>query len=381
MVRRKAILGLILLIAATGCNAGTSGGLKRSEPPVAKELLSKARVIDQQNKNAATIQSLKATPSIVFSGEDDRGRKNGGKLSGRMAMERDKDFRLEMLAFANKQADIGSNAKGFWFWVKDGPMYTCDYANANANPMAVTMQPDWIIESMGLREISEREAATINATKGDKPGQLILTQLRNDPKGGSLTKVTIVDELSGEILEHRLYSGAKEKLLAQATIGQTQHIEMEGTGENPKRSVVSFPAKIRLEWFVEKFSLDITMSGLTINPDFPPKQQAFLFTEPTIAGAVHIDLAKLGTNPPASASSSRIYESAPRGVRLGNPEVEPFGSEGASLTPSGNNPPTLAADLPPLPSGYIGPQVPRAPDSETVQTSASQGSFRGTFRQ
>ncbi len=230
-----------------------------------------------------------------------------------MAMDRPKDFRLEIKFHGRSQADIGSNDQGFWFWVndkKEKAIYVCDYEHANANPLGVTMQPEWIMEAMGLREISEREAATISATKGDKPGQLVLTQLRNDPKGGTLTKVTVVDESSGEILEHRLYSGAKEKLLARATISETKHIQMESTEADPSGSVVNFPAKIKLEWVAEKFSLDITMDKPTINPVFPKNQQVALFTEPKIRGAVRTDLAKLG--PPPASASSRIYESAPR---------------------------------------------------------------------
>jgi outer membrane lipoprotein-sorting protein len=384
MVRRHAILGLVSLLLAAGCNAGTSGGLKRQEPPLSKEAISKGKIIAQINKNSATIHSLIATPSMVVEGDG-----QSVRLDGRLAMERPRDFRFEVKYHMRSQADIGSNDQGFWFWVKDdktkAPLYVCDYEHASANPLGVTMQPDWIMEAMGLREIPEREAATINATKGDKPGQLVLTQLRTDPKGGTLTKVTVVDEVTGEIREHRLYSGTKEKLLARATIAQTQHIQMQATEADPEGSVVNFPAKLKLEWVVEKFSLDITMGQPTINPDFPKKQRVALFTEPSIPGAVKTDLAKLGQPAASASSSSWIHETAPRsgGIRLGNPEAEPFGNEGASLKTTPNDPALPAADLtnlPPLPTvGYVGPQLPKGPD-EAVQTSGGPGWSRATFR-
>lgn len=380
MVRRPAILGLAALLAAAGCNAGNPG-LKREPPPLAKETLSKTRVVTLINKNSATIQSLRANPSIVVKGDG-----SSGHLSGLMAMDRPQDFRLDMRVHGRRMADIGSNDQGFWFWVKDNPdnaIYTCDHDRADANPLSVTMQPDWIMEAMGLREITDREAATMSASKGDKPGQLVLTQLRSDPKGGTLTKVTVVDESTGEILEHRLYSGAKEKLLARATISQTQHIQMEPTELDPKGSIVHFPAKMQLEWVAEKFSLEITMGKPTINPTFAAAQRADLFTEPKIAGVVRTDLAKLGTQQPASANSSRIYESAPRsGIRLGKPEAEPFGSEGASLAPGAPVPfAANAPSLPELPAEYVGPQVPTAPGSENAPALAGQPLGRGTFRQ
>ena len=382
MVRRNAILGLAALLAATGCNAGTSNGLRRSEPPVTREAISTTRIIAQINKNAASIDSLMADSSMVVDGDG-----QSVRLDGKLAMERPKDFRFDIRFHGRPEADIGSNEKGFWFWLndkKDKAIYVCDYANAGANPLGVTMQPDWILEAMGLREITEREANTIQASKGDRPGQLVLTQLRTDPRGGSLTKVTVVDE-KGEILEHRLYAGAKEKLLARATISQTQHIDVGSTEAGTKGTVVSFPAKIKLEWVVEKFTLNITMGRTSINPEFPETQRAFLFNEPKL-GVERRDLARLNGNAQGAASSS-IYESDPRpgirsGIRLGKPESEPTGVEGASFDQSSRaQAPADLASLPTLPSEYVGPQVPTAPESEAVRAAAVPGFGRGTFRQ
>jgi hypothetical protein len=158
---------------------------------------------------------------------------------------------------------------------------------------------------------------------------------------------------------------------------------MEATDLDPKGSVVSFPAKIQLEWVVEKFSLDINMGLPTINPTFPKEQRLALFTEPQISGAVRTDLAKLNQGPASSSASSRIYESPPRsGVRLGNPETEPFAVEGATLAPPSNPNPLAAntSNLPALPEAYVGPQVPMAPDQGAIQTSGSPAWSRGTFR-
>ena len=379
MVRRLVLLAVAASIAGAGCSAGPSGGLKRSEPPLAKETLSKTRIIAQHNKNAAAIRSLRADPSILFDADGQEGGMRdriSGKLSGRMAMDRPKDFRLEIAFHRQPQADIGSNDQGFWFWVnekKDPAIYVCDYEHLNASPLTVTMQPEWIMEAMGLREITEREAATIVAKRGDKPGQLVLTQLRKDSKGQTLTKLTVVDESTGEIREHRLYAGAEKELLARATIGETQHIKLEPTEEDRSGAVVSFPSKIKLEWVVEKFKLDITMGQPTINPQFSPKQRTVFFTEPTIAGAKRQNLASLGGSP--AAPSSFIHESSPRsGIRLGKPEAEPMDVEGA-MRPS-RAPMPLVAELsnpPARPSGVVGAPIPRATDPEAVQATDRRG--------
>jgi hypothetical protein len=384
MVVRHTCLILLAFIAGIGCSAGTSGGLKRQDPPLTKETLSKTRILAQHNKNAATIQSLKANPYILVAAD---GRQV--KLSGYMAMERPKDFRLEMKFHSNPQADIGSNDQGFWFWIKDNKdkaIYVCDYEHINSSPLAVTMQPEWILEAMGLREITDREAATISAKAADKPGQMILTQLRKDSNGKMVTKETLVNESNGEIIEHRLYAGAKDELLARATISQYQHVELLPTDADPSGSKVAIPSKFRLEWMVEKFALDISMSDLKVNPQFPKEQQAALFTEPDIKGVSRKNLASLGGNP--SATSSRIYESAPRSnesaprssVRLGRPQADPISVEGS--IPSSGEPLPMSADQAstiPQPTGVVGPSIPQGLDSEAVQASGSRRLGRPSY--
>jgi hypothetical protein len=379
MVRRLAILALLALIAGGGCNAGTSGGLARKDPPLPRDSISKTRFIAQHNKNAETIRSLKATPSIQVTAD---GRQFG--LKGQMAMERPRDFRLVIKSTLHTQADIGSNQVGFWFWVKDNTekaIYVCDYEHVNASPLAATMQPDWIIEAMGLREITDREAATIDARPGDKPGQLVLTQLRKDSKGETLTKETLVRESNGEIIEHRLYAGAKKELLARASIAQYQYVELLPTDEDPSGSKVAIPAKFRLDWIVEKFSLDITMGEPQVNPQFPKEQKLALFTEPNITGATRTNLAQVGRAP--AATSSWIRESSPRsGIRLGPPQPEPMEVEGSIRSP--RDPVPLSADLastPAQPAGVVLAPYPQAVDPQAVQASGRRSWQRRPIEQ
>ena len=57
---------------------------------------------------------------------------------------------------------------------------------------AVTFQPDWIKEAMGLRVIPEDEAADITVTSGE-PGKLVLTHRPHKSSGKTYTRVTILD--------------------------------------------------------------------------------------------------------------------------------------------------------------------------------------------
>jgi hypothetical protein len=390
MVPRTILLASLAMIAGVGCNAGNSGGQVRQPPPLTKETLAKTQIIAQINKNAEAIQSLQSDATIEAS--DGHGSYN---LKGKLRMEREKDFRLSLTAFNRSAADIGSNDKGFWFWVnsrdkKENNIYVCDYKNVSSSRLSVTMQPDWIMEAMGLRQISPREAATINARPGEIKGELLLTQFREEPNGLTYTKETLVNETTGAIIEHRLYAGAKKQLLAKATIKSYKTKVLKPTGSEEKEVRVTIPDRFDLDWITEKFKLEITMGEPIVNPQFSRETVAELFSEPAIPGANRIDLAAANqgsANSNANAkNSSFIHETMPRpGIRLGQPQAVPSDESGASRStrstaPSASSPSDLGT-LPELPSetttSVIGPQVPQGGANDPA---AVQASTRGAWR-
>ncbi len=373
MVRRHTILALSALIGGAGCHAGSSGRVAKSDPPALRSAVSVERFVEQHNRNATAVRTLTASPSIHATADG-----HTYRVNGQMAMERPRSFKLELKAGLSKVADIGSNGQGFWFWVKDNKdkaIYVCDYKDVKTSPLAVTLQPEWIVEAMGLREISPDEIATIAAKPGDKPGLLVLTQGRRDARGELLTKETIVEESNGHIIEHRLYSGAKRDLLARASISQYFAKKLEPTADDPSGTTIELPQRFVLEWITEQFTLDVQMGSPQINQAFTVAQREGRFTEPTIAGANRVNLAMTGG---PTSNSSRVYESMPSprsGVRLGQPEPVPAGVEGA-MGPSRVAPRHLAADLGPARTDVIGARVPRAADPDAVRA----GGFGSRWR-
>ncbi len=388
VVRRREFLASMSLAALTGCHAGTSGNLAKSPPPITRENLSATRFIAQHNKNAATIQSIQAQPGIAVAGRGGRQYRVGGRL----ALERPQDFRLQltMPGGGKSVADIGSNDRGFWFWVDEDKaekqIFVCDHDQVGASPLAVTLQPEWIVEALGLREFSPEEARTINVKTEGRPGLLLLTQMRKDAKGQALTKEYVIDEASNQILEHRLWSGAKKELLASAVISEYQTKELSPPAardadptDEPAKIQVTLPKQFRLTWTKENFKLDVNMTNARINPKFPDNQRADLFTEPKLAGVQRVDLAKLGEPAGrAPGASSRMYESMPRprsgGIRLGQPEAPTVGVEGAYRRPGNPGPSPLAADIAPLRAdgrvAVVGAPIPRGSDLDALRASA-----------
>lgn len=375
--RRPAlILALVAPLGLAGCHAGGAQRLAKPAPaPVAtRETVSKERFIALHNRNAQAIRSIDASPQLeVNAGGEEH------SVKGKLAMERPGNFALVIRKPMSTQemANIGSNAEGFWFFVRDNEdrgIYTCAHADVSASPLTATFQPDWIIEALGLRVIDPAEARVIDARPGDKPGELVLTQLRKDAHGEMLTKETVVDEADGKIREHRLYRGAKAQLLAKATIHQYETMSIDSPDPAKPAATVHYPSRYRLEWVEEKLALNVTMSQPTLNREFAAARKAVIFHEPKVPGYKRIDLAALPQADRASAggaSSSRIHETRPvprsgsgsgsgGSVRLGDPQALGDGAMRTSAEP-------LALGLntgadPDRPLGVVGAPLPRPAD-------------------
>src|SRR5262245_38419626 len=125
-VARPAWLVLTVALGLSGCRAAGTGSLSLHPRPLApRGALDLEAFIAEHNRNAERIQSLEARPSITV-------RANGPNLhaDGRLALERPRNFKLELLSSRSKEADIGSNDQEFWFWVRnreDRSIYWCDH--------------------------------------------------------------------------------------------------------------------------------------------------------------------------------------------------------------------------------------------------------------
>ncbi len=200
-------LPLAAVALLTGCHAGGASGLSSRAAPAAPGVsLTANEAIERHNINAARVQALEARPRISV----DAPGVPRGSVDGRMALERPKNFRLQMITtMRHTVADIGSNSDEFWFWTEskqDKSVYVCSYDDVNRSPISAAFQPDWITEAMGLRPITRDEARQMAMKPGDVVGTTRLVMSRQGRGGETLTKETILDQ-AGRIKEHRLYQG------------------------------------------------------------------------------------------------------------------------------------------------------------------------------
>ncbi len=112
--------------------------------------------VADHNRNADLIQSLKAKPTIGVKGKIAKPRLTGGwAWFGRGTSS------SSSRAGGQTRANIGSNDEEFWFWVQsneDRSIYWCNYDDLESSALAITYQPDWIIEALGLKPITPEEA-------------------------------------------------------------------------------------------------------------------------------------------------------------------------------------------------------------------------------
>jgi hypothetical protein len=381
MGSRPAVFALALGLGAVallpGCHAGGTSGLSAKPAPTLPNVsLTATEAIEAHNLNAAKVQALEARPRISV----DAPGAPRASVDGRMALERPRNFKLQMTPTMRSTpvADIGSNDDEFWFWTEskqDKNVYVCAYNDVDRAPLSSAFQPDWIVEAMGLRTISREEARQITSKPGDAYGTIKLVSSRRGKNGETLIKETVLDH-SGRIKEHRLYQGqGKDRaLLAYATIEEFRPIPVEG------KETVTLPYRFRLAWVPEKLILDVLLNSPKVVAGFSEEDRELKFAEPEIPGMGRVNLAELAPRQPASASaraaeptpSSRTHttratpSSRDSSIHLGAPE--PFGVDDSARAPG--DPVALSADLPadtsarsdPNVNRVVRPALPRAVD-------------------
>ena len=174
-----AMLASLATLSAAGCRTASMGSIAHNRPPEVRPqaTFDFQEFVTEHNQNAERIQSLEAKPAITVT-MGPQGDSTSGGANGFLAVERPRNFKLELAPRCPRSGRHRLERRRFWFWFKnnkDKSVYYCDYAELSSTSLAVTYQPDWIVEAMGLKEITPDEAAQIKTRPGIQPGTTILT--------------------------------------------------------------------------------------------------------------------------------------------------------------------------------------------------------------
>ncbi len=324
-VAERALLALTLTLGLSGCRAFNNGSLSMTPKPLVRPTFDVEAFVAEHNRNADRIESLTAKPSVGVAG-----RLTKARADGRLALERPRNFKLELWSVGDKKADMGSNDEEFWFWVqndKDRSIYWCRYADLDSSALAMTHQPDWIVEALGLRPISTEEAAKITVKKGPETGTTALVFPPTGAGGETYTRMMVVWDKTRRIKEHRIYAGNLQVLLAQADVKSYSEFDLDSSG-GEKAETCYLPDSIRLDWKREQLALDVLLrrEDVKIN-QFDSSRSAGLFVEPEVPGYDRVNLADLNRRTPKGERTSVRHTLPPpdsrNGVRLGRPAPLP----------------------------------------------------------
>ena len=371
----KAARHVLLAMAALGlggCAALSRSTLTPKPRVVGERTLDVEAFVSEHNRNADLIQSLDAKPTIAV-----RGKVLKAQADGRLGMVRPRNFSLQVSAGGQTQANIGSNDEEFWFWVKseeDRSIYWCNYDDLESSALAVTYQPDWIMEALGLKPITQEEAAAIRVQKTDDPKLSALVFPPAKSRGESYQRVLIVSNYTRRVKEHRICAANRlQTPLALAVISGYKDFDVEKSESGAFRTCY-LPENLRLEWTKDQLTLDVALGNVIVN-QFDMSKASAIFVEPVIPDYKRVNLADMARTEKRNDRTT-VRRTLPRpgagarnGVKLGTPTPvidEPDNAPRARTSDARRKPDRVSSPLEDL----IGAPLPVGAESDAVRQSA-----------
>ncbi len=353
-----------LLLPALGCSTGSRLGVRPDNLPTRSANSSTPLVatsVAKINRNADALDGMTASTTVSVNQA-----RFGGGVSGQMALERPRNFSLKLeRGFGTPVVDVGSNPQEFWFWTKDAKdksVYVGQFDNQGKLPADVLVQPEWIVEALGMRPIPADEMDKIRVERGKDPNQIILTHDRSDESGRKMIKRTILDATTNQVRQHLFYvPGDTTNPAAVVTPSsyKSYAIESEADSEDGTPRSVELPQRMQLKLSPsreakDQLVMDFALRDIHLNPPFTDTNREALFKVPQIPGYQVVSITPNRSEfaaQPRRASHEGERPSASLGSELKPGDPRPMGVEGASLNWS--DPMPLSADL------ADGPRTPR----------------------
>jgi hypothetical protein len=370
-VAPRLLLAMVATLGAAGCRTAGTNSIAHSRPPQPppRTAFDLQAFVAEHNENAARVRSIEARPSIVVKISPPGERSQEGRVDGRLALERPRNFKLELSHIRSTVADIGSNDERFWFWFsnkKDKSVYVCNYEDLASTSLAVTYQPDWIAESLGLREIGPDEAARIKVRPGPQPGTTALSFPAARSGSQASSRLMIVSDRTRRISEFRVFTPDGKALLAQATIPRYRELPLPADRDSASGEGSCYlPENLVLEWTREHISLEVVLRDVKLN-EFDPARRTALFVEPSPEGYARVNIAEVARQqPPEGATAIRetIPPPEPKKRSRQAPTLEIRGASEAANLPRSEQPARPRSDviLPVLDLDVVGAPIPTAP--------------------
>jgi hypothetical protein len=259
------MLGLMLVVATTGCESTRWNWLKKEGPgpdvvkPGAPS--STSGLIAYLNDNASRVKTVRFDDVSV---DAVMGSQPFG-LRGRIYAEQPRSFRMKVTALGKEEVDIGSNANEFWFWAAKNPdpyQYFCSYKDLNEGRirmMPLPIQPEWVMEAMGLGPYGPADKYRLESDPD--PKLLRLVEKSKSPQGYPVRKVIVMNRREQRAPNPQVTAFL---LLDDSTGHEICSAHIISTRQDRSTGAI-LPYKMELRMPTQKMKLSLKMDDMAIN--------------------------------------------------------------------------------------------------------------------
>lgn len=274
-------LGLVAVAGGAGCPQQIVPGTSAEAGRVLPAGATLADVMHVVNGNSGKIVSLSTSDASISV-------PLAPTVRASVALERPRRFRLRAdAALAGPAADLGSNDELFWFWLpmQSPALYYCHHERfqGSAARQVIPVEPEWLVDAFGIGMLDPNLSHSEPTRLGQ--GRLEVRSMLRTPEQ-SYTRITVLDEARGWVLEQHVYDQRGQRL---ATALTSKHWRDPASG-------AYVPRQIEIQWPATQFSMRIDVRTWHVNAAAADPMQVWGL--PQYAG---VQLVDLGAMPPPPA--------------------------------------------------------------------------------
>lgn len=294
-----AALALPVLSGCTLLNAIRNRDGSNNLPVQPDRKVDTASLVNYLNKNAERVSSVQASVEV-----DAKQGNQAIALSGALAAQKPRGFRLRAKVFGKPAVDIGSNDERFWYWISQANpphTYTCTYKDLARGTVNVPfpVDTDMVLAAMNMAEYDPKGKYELKTTDGT----LELTQDVTSPSGQAVKRTTVFNSKLAragdpQVIEHRLSDG-NGKLICRAKV---QRVEVD------RASGAVIPTRVVIEWPAQSVSMKLMLSDLRVNK-IDREGASRMFTLDTTGNDIY-DLARGAAITPSSQRQATTQKPA-----------------------------------------------------------------------
>jgi RNA polymerase sigma factor (sigma-70 family) len=227
------------------------------------------------NDNARKVQGLQAFAVDI----DCRAGMQAVGLSGKLAFQKPRAFRLKADLAGTPCVDIGSNNEEFWCWIKQGEepfAFHCKHSEWGQAVRALPfpIHPELLFAALGVAEFDPSKTYERKVN----PDTIELIEHVKSPQGRDQIKVVVFNRTPAakgkpQVVAYHLKDAETSKIICQAIVLDTQ--------AGPSTGGAIVPYRVELTWPEQKVRLKLTLGGLQVR-NFNPQESARLFDRPDL---------------------------------------------------------------------------------------------------